>query len=320
MELVSAAAAGDEQAFVELTAPLRRRLHAHCYRMLGSIHDADDALQETMLRAWRSIGRFEPRAEISSWFYRIATNVCLRMIEQRARREQLVVDAYLQPYPDALLERDTPEHEAERREEIGLAFVAAMQLLPPRQRAALVLRDVVGWSARETAELLGISVAAANSALQRARERLDRERQVGTLACEHRPADDQTEAALMRRFVEAWEAVDLDGLTALLAGDAVMTMPPEPMLFAGPVEIGGFFATVPMDGRLELIRLRSTRANGQPALAAFVQESPQEPLRAYGLMVFALAGDRIAGITGFAGYRELFPLLELPEELSSAAI
>ena len=136
MELLTAAAAGDEQAFVQLTAPLRRRLHTHCYRMLGSVHDADDALQETILRAWRGLPRFEPRAELSSWLYRIATNVCLRMLEQRGRRESASVEAHLQPYPDVLLEPGTPELEVERRETIGLAFVAAMQLLPPRQRAA----------------------------------------------------------------------------------------------------------------------------------------------------------------------------------------
>ena len=310
MEPLTAAAAGDEQAFVQLTAPLRRRLHAHCYRMLGSVHDADDALQETMLRAWQGLDRFEPRAELSSWLYRIATNVCLRMIEQRGRRDAAAIDAYLQPYPDALLE--TPEGEAERRESIGLAFVTAMQLLPPRQRAALVLRDVLDWSAREAAEVLGISVAAANSALQRARERVDREQREGTLARRHRPADERAESALMRRFVDAWEAVDVERLTALLADDALMTMPPEPMHVVGPAEIGGFFATVPMDGRLDLIRLLPTGANGQPALAAYVQESTAEPFRAYGIMVFAVQGDRIAGITGFAGYPELFPVFGLP--------
>jgi RNA polymerase sigma-70 factor (ECF subfamily) len=315
MELLSAAAAGDEQAFVQLTAPLRRRLHAHCYRMLGSVHDADDALQETMLRAWRAIGRFEPRAELSSWLYRIATNVCLHMIERRGRVEAAAVDAYLQPYPEALLEERTPEREAERRETIGLAFVAAMQFLPPRQRATLVLRDVLGWSAREAADVLGISVAAANSALQRARDRVDRERRQGTLARVHRPADQRAEDALMRRFVEAWDAVDIEGMTALLADDALMTMPPEPMHVVGPAEIGGFFATVPMDGRLDLIRLLRTRANGQPTLAAYVQEAAGEPSRAYGLMVFAVEGDRIAGITGFAGYPELFPVFGLPAAL-----
>jgi RNA polymerase sigma-70 factor (ECF subfamily) len=315
MELLSAAAAGDEQAFVQLTAPLRRRLHAHCYRMLGSVHDADDALQETMLRAWRAIGRFEPRAELSSWLYRIATNVCLHMIERRGRVEAAAVDAYLQPYPEALLEERTPEREAERRETIGLAFVAAMQFLPPRQRATLVLRDVLGWSAREAADVLGVSVAAANSALQRARDRVDRERRQGTLARVHRPADQRAEDALMRRFVEAWDAVDIEGMTALLADDALMTMPPEPMHVVGPAEIGGFFATVPMDGRLDLIRLLRTRANGQPTLAAYVQEAAGEPSRAYGLMVFAVEGDRIAGITGFAGYPELFPVFGLPAAL-----
>jgi RNA polymerase sigma-70 factor, ECF subfamily len=316
MELVAAAAAGEEQAFVQLTAPLRRRLHAHCYRMLGSVHDADDALQETLLRAWRGIGRFEPRAELSSWLYRIATNVCLRMIEQRGRRELATVDARLQPYPDVLLEPETPEREAERRETIGLAFVAAMQLLPPRQRAALILRDVLGWSGREAADVLGISVAAANSALQRARESIDRERRNGTLARVHRPIDERAEATLMRSFIDAWESVDIERLTSLLATDALMTMPPEPMRFVGPAEIGGFFATVPMGGRLELIPLFPTRANGQPALAAYVQESPAEPFRAYGIMVFAVDGDRIAGITGFAGYPELFPVFGLQPEFT----
>jgi RNA polymerase sigma-70 factor, ECF subfamily len=314
MQLLTAAAAGDEQAFVQLTAPLRRRLHAHCYRMLGSVHDADDALQETMLRAWRGIGRFEPRAELSSWLYRIATNVCLRMIEQRGRRPA-AVDAHLQPYPDVLLDPQTPEHEAERREAIGLAFVAAMQLLPPRQRATLVLRDVLGWSAREAADAVGISVAAANSALQRARERIEREHREGTLAREHRPTDARAEAALMRSFVDAWEAVDIERLTTLLAGDALMTMPPEQMRVAGSAAISGFFATVPLGGRLELIRLVPARANRQPALAAYMQESPAAPLRAYGIMVFAVAGDRIAGITGFAGDPQLFTFFDLPTEL-----
>jgi RNA polymerase sigma-70 factor (ECF subfamily) len=312
VELLSAATAGDEQAFVQLTAPLRRRLHAHCYRLLGSVHDADDALQETMLRAWRGIGGFEPRAELSAWLYRIATNVCLRMIEQRGRWDAVAVDAHLQPYP---ADPETPERETERRETIGLAFVTAVQLLPPKQRAALVLRDVLGWSGRETADLLGLSVAAANSALQRARERIERE---PPLAREHRPADAAAEQSLMRRFVEAWEAVDIDRLTALLADDALMTMPPEPMRVVGPAEIGGFFATVPMEGRLDLIRLRPTRANGQPAFAVFVEESPGEPARAYGMMVLALQGDRIAGITGFAAYPELFPRFGLPSELQAS--
>ena len=314
MDALAAARTGDEQAFVQLTAPLRRRLHVHCYRMLGSVHDADDALQETMLRAWRGIGQFEPRAELSSWLYRIATNVCLRMIEQR-RRTPTAVDASLEPYPEVLLEPETPSSETERRETIGLAFVAAMQLLSPRQRSVLVLRDVLDWSAREAADALGVSVAAANSALQRARERVDRERREGSLARVHSPRDEEAEAALMRRFVEAWESVDIERLTALLAGDALMTMPPDPMHALGADAIARFFATVPMDGRLDLIRLRPARANGQPALAAYAQESPADAFRAYGIMVFALADDWIAGITGFARKPELFPLFDLPVEL-----
>jgi RNA polymerase sigma-70 factor, ECF subfamily len=318
VNMLSAAVAGDEQAFVELTAPLRRRLHVHCYRMLGSVHDADDALQETMLRAWRGIGSFEPRGQLSSWLYRIATNVCLRMLEQR-RRTPAAVDAHLEPYPDVLLEPETPEDEAERREAVGLAFVAAMQLLSPRQRAVLVLRDVLDWSAREVADALGVSVAAANSALQRARDRLDRERGEGSLAHAHRPAGDGAEAALMRRFVNAWEAVDIDGLNKLLAGDALMTMPPDPLRAVGAEAITTFFATVPMGGRLDLIRLRPTRANGQPAFAAYIQESASDPYRAYGIMVFAVAGRKIAGITGFAGKPDLYTLFDLPLELPASA-
>src|SRR5437870_3737168 len=185
-----AAQGGDEHAFVQLSAPHRQPLHRHCYRMLGSLHDADDALQETMLRAWRSIDRFEPRAPLRAWLYRIATNVCLRLLEQRERHAAASIDAYVEPYPDRLLEQlpsasSSPDAAIEMRESIGLAFITALQLLPPKQRAALVLCDALGWSAREVAELLGDSVAAVNSALQRARDRLERERQEGTLTRPH---------------------------------------------------------------------------------------------------------------------------------------
>jgi len=295
-----------QDEFRALVEEHRATLHAHCYRMLGSLHDADDALQDTLLRAWRALPCHEGRSTLRTWLYRIATNVCLRMIEQRARREIVAVDAHLQPYPDVLLDPATPEREAERRESVGLAFVAAMQLLPARQRATLVLRDVLGWSAREAADVLGVSVAAANSALQRARERVERERSEGTLARVHRPTDGRAEAAVMQRFVEAWEAVDVERLTALLADDALMTMPPEPMRVAGAAAVGGFFATVPLEGRLDLIRLQPVRANGQPALAAYAGDE------AYGIMVFAVDGERIAGITGFARQPELFPRFELP--------
>src|SRR5947209_3093719 len=206
-----AAQGGDELAFVRLTAPYRQQLHAHCYRILGSLHDADDALQETSLRAWRSIDHFQPRAPLSAWMYRIATNVCLRMLEQRRREPGAAVDAHLEPYPDRLLEdvpspAPGPEETVEERDRIGLAFVTAMQLLPPKQRVTVVLRDVLGWSAREVADLLDDTVPAVNSALQRGRDRLERERRERSLARPHVPANAAAEARVMRRFQEAWAA------------------------------------------------------------------------------------------------------------------
>jgi RNA polymerase sigma-70 factor (TIGR02960 family) len=319
-----AAQAGDEQAFVQLTAPHRQPLHRHCYRILGSLHDADDALQETMLRAWRSIERFEPRAPLRSWLYRIATNVCLRMLEQRARGPATAVDAHLEPYPDALLDdlpspAAGPDEIVEERERIGLAFVAAIQLLPPKQRVTVVLRDVLDWSAREVAEFLDDTVPAVNSALQRGRDRLQRERDERSLARVHAPASAAEEERVMRRFQEAWAAVDFDGIVALLADDALLTMPPEAQRFEGSAEIGGFFATAPLDGRLDRIRLVPARANGQPALAAYADERGDGVFEAYGVMVFALGGDRIDGITGFARRPELFTCLGLPTRLAATA-
>lgn len=306
-----AARTGDEQAFERLLEPHRRALHVHCYRLLGSLADADDALQETVLRAWRGLDGFEPRAPFRAWLYRIATNVCFRAIERRARTPEPLdpddeaIASYFQPYPDRLL-----ESEVEEREAIGLAFVSVLQLLPPRQRAALVLRDVLGWSAREVADLLGDSVASVNSALQRARDRLAEERAAGRLAREHVPASAEAEARVLQRFMTAWEAVDVDAIVELLRDDAVLTMPPEPMRFAGAEAVGEFFRTVPADGELDRIVLAPTRANGQPALAAYFDGE------AYGVMVFALDGEEVASITGFAGYPELFPELGLPLRLA----
>jgi RNA polymerase sigma-70 factor, ECF subfamily len=319
-----AAQRGDEQAFVRLTAPYRQPLHRHCYRILGSLHDADDALQETMLRAWRGLDRFQPRAPLSAWLYRIATNVCLRMLEQRVCDPGVAVDAHLEPYPDRPLDdvaspAPGPEELVEERERIGLAFVTAIQLLPPKQRVTVVLRDVLGWSAREVADLLDDTVPAVNSALQRARERLERERREHSFSRAHAPEDGAAEQRVMRRFQEAWAAVDIEGIVALLVDDALLTMPPEPLRIEGSAEIGTFFATVPFDGDLERIRLVPTRANGQPALAAYADERGDGRFGAYGIMVFAIRGDRIAGITGFARKPVLFTRLGLPTELTVAA-
>jgi RNA polymerase sigma-70 factor (TIGR02960 family) len=298
-----AAAEGDEEAFRLLTEPHVGALHLHCYRLLGSVHDADDALQETLLRAWRSLDRFEPRAPFGAWLHRIATNVCLTMLAARRRRPEMLVpetgeDAWnerllhLQPYPDRLLD------ELETRETVQLAFVTAAQLLPPKQRAVLILRDVLDWSAKETAETLGGSVAAVNSSLQRARAGLERARRLG--APPHRPAGETDEQALLQRFMAAWDAVDVDGIVSLLARDAIMAMPPEPFYVGSAEAIGAFFATVPLEGRLDRIRLVPTAANRQPALAAYAREGEDEEYRAYGVMVLALADGVISGIIGFA--------------------
>ena len=320
--ILLAAREGDEQAFVRLTGAHRQALHVHCYRMLGSLHDADDALQETMLRAWRAIDRFEPRAPIGAWLHRIATNVSLRMLEQRGRTTAAVVDAHVEPYPDRRLDdlpspAQGPEATVEEREGIALAFITAMQLLTPKQRVAVVLRDALGWSAREVADVLQDTVPAVNSALQRGRRRLDQERREGAFARVHAPTDDTVEKLVMRRFQEAWEAVDVDAIVALLADDALLTMPPEAARFEGSAQIGAFFATVPMDGDLARIRLVPARANGQPALAAYAQEVEGGTYGAYGVMVFAIDGERITGITGFPRQPELFARLGLPTELAA---
>jgi RNA polymerase sigma-70 factor, ECF subfamily len=293
----------DEQAFALLIEPHRRSLHLHCYRMLGSLHDADDALQETMLRAWRGSDRYEPRAQLGTWLHAIATNVCLTAIARRRTQPvQLMEDLdYLQPYPDRLLD------DLVVRETVELAFITAIQLLPPKQRAVLILRDVLGWSAKEVAVALEDSVGAVTSALQRARKSLDRAHGSST-------APDRRERALVKRFITAWDAIDIDALVALLTEDAAMTMPPERMRIAGASAIGEFFATVPQHGRLDEIRLLPTAANRQPALAAYAlgEDGKHRP---YGLMVLRIDDDQISGIVGFPD-PWLFEQCGLPPELN----
>jgi RNA polymerase sigma-70 factor (ECF subfamily) len=276
----------DEQAFALLIEPHRRALHLHCYRMLGSLHDADDAVQETMLRAWKGSDRYEPRAQLSTWLHTIATNVCLTAIaRKRTRPAELVEELeHLQPYPDRLLE------DLVTRETVELAFITAIQLLPPKQRAVLILRDVLSWSAKETAGALDDSVAAVNSALQRARAAVASERSEDA-------APDREERALVKRFMAAWDAIDIDGLVELLTEGATMTMPPERMRIAGAAAIGEFFGSVPLDGQLDQITLVPTSANRQPTLAAYARlDRKRVP---YGLMVLQIDGGQITGIFGF---------------------
>jgi RNA polymerase sigma factor (sigma-70 family) len=289
----------DEQAFALLIEPHRRALHVSCYRMLGSLHDADDALQETMLRAWKGSDNYEPRAQLGTWLHTIATNVCLTALaRRRSRPVELIKDL---EHPDRLLD------DLVQRETVELAFIAAIQLLPPKQRAVLVLRDVLGWSAKEVAEALGDSVGAVTSALQRARNGIERAQQ-------QHSAPARRERALVKRFMAAWEAVDIEALVALLTEDAAMTMPPERMRIAPASAIGNFFAAVPQEGRLDEIRLVPTAANRQPALAAYALADGGKH-RPYGLMVMQIEGDLISSIFGFPD-PWLFEQCGLPSELS----
>jgi RNA polymerase sigma-70 factor (ECF subfamily) len=333
-ELVAAARSGDEEAFRSLTEPYVHELRLHCYRMLGSLHDAEDVLQEALLRAWRHLSGFEEHGTFRAWLYRIATTRCLTASAHARRAPQLaralagsqppsnvceVETVPLQPFPDTLLDQveaktGDPAGCFDLRESVQLAFLAAIQLLPPRQRAVLILRDVLGWPANEVAHLLGSSVASVNSALQRARATLDQQRARGLLHLDrHAPASD-VERALLEKFVRAWNAVDIDGLVALLKDDALLTMPPFPLAYRGRTAIAGFFATVPAGGALDRIRLVPTSANRQPAVAAYVQDPDDGHYEAYGLMVLTLDGGAIAEITGFAD-PTLFPAFGLPNRL-----
>jgi RNA polymerase sigma-70 factor (ECF subfamily) len=310
--LLSAARLGDRNAFEELVGPHRRELHVHCYRMTASLDDADDMLQETLLKAWRGIGSFEPRAPLRAWLYKIATNTCLNELAARRRPRflrraewsggpPLIAEVeHLQPYPDRLLDQaDDPATHVARREDVALAFVAAIQLLPPRQRAVLLLRDVLAWSAKEVAVALDSSVASVNSALQRARGTLKTRfpgagppMDLGTLS-------GAAEKKLLTRFIEAWEAADFDRLASLLQEDAVLAMPPIPLWFRGRREIIGFLSTEPAGGRLQDIRLVTVSSNRQPAVAAFIVDAEEGGYLFYGLMVFSMENDAISGITGF---------------------
>ena len=295
------ARAGDGDAFRELVGPYRRELQLHCYRILGSVPDAEDVLQETLLAAWRGLDRFEERASVRAWLYRIATNRSLNVL--RGNR-------WAEPCPDTMLEDlpDTapgPEARYETRESLGLAFVAGLQRLP----AALVLRDVLGFRAAEVAGMLDSTETSVNSALQRARATLDS--QLPRRDAERPPLPRSArERELAGRFADAFENADIDGVVALLTDDASLTMPPEPLEVRGPAAIAAFFRQQVRPGERR-VRLRPTRANGQPAFGYYVRDPGSPVARAHGLIVLTLAGDQIGAITRFGG-SDLFPLFGLP--------
>ena len=311
--LLTAARAGDERAFESLIATHQRALHLHCYRMLGSYDDADEATQETLLSAWRALATYEQRAPLRHWLYRIATTTCLKLIDRRERQPISIADMlYLQPYPDRLLDElvsaDTdPAATVETRESVALAFITALQCLRPTPRAVLILRDVLAWSAAEVANLLDTSVAAVNSALQRAREAVRK----ATPEQAASPLSDSRDHDVVNRFVSAWERRDIDALAALLAEDVVLRMPPEQVELSGHRAVASFFATVPADGQLDRFQLLITRSNGDPAVAAYLPDNSGRRVP-FGLMVLTLAGASVVTITGFPA-PGLFAAFDLPE-------
>lgn len=326
VDLLGRARGGDGQAYQELTEPYRRELLVHCYRMLGSLHDAEDTLQEALLAAWQGLAGFQERASIRTWLYRIATNRCLnarRATSRRVAKEWDVPNVeppeptrlgdvvWLEPIPDALVAGaiDTPlgpEARYEQTEAISLAFVTALQVLPPRQVAVLILRDVLGFHAAEVAAMLDATVESVNSALKRARASLDQRRGDQAPPAAGSPAED----AIVARFMHAWESADIDALVALLTDDVFMSMPPMPFEYQGRDIVARFCASIFQAGRR--FHLIPTRANGQPAFGAYLR-GPDGVSHGIGLYVLGLAGDHINALTRFEN--GLLPRFGLPRSL-----
>jgi RNA polymerase sigma-70 factor (ECF subfamily) len=332
VDLIARARTGDAEAFRELTEPHRRELQVHCYRMLGSLQDAEDVLQETLLAAWQGFEGFEGRASLRTWLYRIATNRCLNARRSADRRPAKAWDVpgverpeptrlgevvWLEPFPDALLEGAIdvplgPEVRYEQSESISLTFVTALQALPPRQLAVLVLFDILGFDAGEVAGMLDSTVDSVNSALKRARANLQQRR---TQTGDRQPppaAGSPSEEALVARFVRAYESADLDAMVALLTDDVFMSMPPMPFEYEGRDVVARFSAAIFRAGRR--FDLLPTRANRQPAFGSYLRGSSGDR-PGVGLIVLTLAGDRICGLTRFE--KSVLPSFRLPPSLPS---
>jgi len=330
-DVIERAQAGDGDAFRELTEPYRRELQVHCYRMLGSFQDAEDALQDTFLAAWQGIGGYEGRASLRTWLYRIATNRCLNTLRSAKRRParewgmpeveppeptRLGEIMWLEPYPDSLLAGAFdaplgPEARYEQTEAISLTFVTALQALPPRQLAVLILRDVLGYHADEVGDMLDSTVDSVNSALKRARASLQHLMPPTGTGQPPVPGS-PTERALVERFVASYESGDVEALVALLTDDVLISMPPVPLEFQGRDIVAQFFASIFAEGRHAYDLVPATRANGQLAFGAFLRTST-DIRQGTSLLVLTLAGDRISAITGFD--KEVLPLFGLPQSL-----
>jgi RNA polymerase sigma-70 factor, ECF subfamily len=292
--------ADSAEGFGALTEPYRRALLVHCYRMLGSIDDAEDAVQEALIRAWNGRATFRQAISLRAWLYRIATNACLDATERRRRTGGLEERLGVGPFPDDLLDETAagPETRYDSHESISLAFLTALQLLPPRQRAVLILRDVLSWRAAEVAGLLELSVPAVNSALHRARTTIAAEYRRRGGAAERRPAAEEVLRGLLERYVRAWEAADVAGLVALLRDDAVVSMPPG-LIVTGRHAIADFLAgSVFVDGLR--IRLAEVRANGGPGFAIYSGGAADDRLRGYALLVLDMDGSSIGRMSVFA--------------------
>ncbi|HTU31928.1 MAG TPA: RNA polymerase subunit sigma-70 [Solirubrobacteraceae bacterium] len=290
--LLAAAQAGDERAFRQLVEPYRHALDVHCYRMLGSAQDAEDLVQETLLRAWRALARFEPRYQLQTWLYRIATNACLDELERRPRRPEPI-----DPFPDRPAEDPAeptydPAARYAIREGMELALLSAIQELPGRQRAIFIFRDVLGWTGPEVAEILDSTVASVNSALQRARATIDTR-----LPSPDRNAADSRERELLRRYMAAFEHDDIDGLIALLHEDAVLHMPPQRSLL-GAISIATFFRDVAGAGRLSGVAMVPAHANGRPAVVIY-RRTADGDLHPHGISILHVQGGQITAIDSF---------------------
>jgi RNA polymerase sigma-70 factor (ECF subfamily) len=325
-ELLARARAGDRDAFAALVEPHRRELQVHCYRMLGSLQDAEDALQETLLAAWLGLDGFEGRSSVRTWLYRIATNRCLNLLRSSARRPATAAPLppapdpsglgevlWLQPYPDDLLEglpdrAPGPETRYESREAISLAFVTAVQLLPPNQRAVLLLRDVLGYRASETAAILGLTEDAVTNALKRARATMDAARPPRPPA-----AGGPEEQVLLDRFVAAFTDSDVDALLALMTDDAWVRMPPLPFEYSGTEAVRRFFTAIDAHRR-QIGRMVPIRANGQPGWGEYVRDPVTGGLHLAGIVTIALADERICEITHFE--TTVAPYFALPRTLN----